>query len=99
MRKIYGKRHSALVEAIERYLPTQLKLIGTDAGLDRAARIITEHSDTVLARRIRELGIHVQALSINSIKKSIEHNGLVFGFGCGTPEEIRAKIRKISSLF
>ena len=99
MRKLYEKRHSALVEAIGKYLPGKLRLIGADAGLDHAAQVLTGEEDIVIAQRIGELGICVQALSIDSIEKLPEHNGLVFGFGCGTSKEITDGIRRIAPAF
>ena len=96
MRKIHEQRHSALVEAIERLLPTELKLVGADAGLHRTALLLNGQSDTAVARRIRGLGIHVQAVSIDSLTNSAEHNGLVFGFACGSPKDISSTVGRIA---
>ena len=96
MRKVHQQRHAALVDAIDRHLSAKLELIGAEAGLHRAAKILTQHRDITLTRRFAKLGIHIQAISIDSLTNSSEHNGLVFGFGCGTPKEIEAAIRRIA---
>ncbi|MCB1096638.1 MAG: PLP-dependent aminotransferase family protein [Verrucomicrobiae bacterium] len=99
MRKIHEQRHSALIEAIDRFLPDKLQLVGAPAGLHRTARILIDQPDTVLIEKIANIGFKVQALSIDSLTNSPDHNGLVFGFGCGTPKDISAGIRRIAAVF
>lgn len=99
MRKVHEQRRTALVESISQHLGGKLEIIGSEAGLHCSARILTRHKDTKLVQRIEHLGIQVDALSRMSITANPDHNGLIFGFASGTAREIKARIRKIASVF
>ena len=99
MRKVHERRRTALVESISQHLARKLKIIGSSAGLHCAARILTRHKDTKLVQRAEHLGIQVDALSRMSVTANPDHNGLIFGFASGTAREIKARVRKIASVF
>lgn len=110
MRTVHEERRTALVQSVEKYLSDQLEIIGADAGLHAAARLINGHHDQVISKRANEIGIAVKAISDFLIKPDrkptkaerayIENqNGLIFGFACCTPRQISAAIRKMVSLF
>lgn len=99
MRKVHEQRRTALVESISQHLGGKLEIIGSEAGLHCAARILTRHKDTKLVQRIEQLGIQVDALSRMSFTANPDHNGLIFGFASGTVRDIKARVRKIASVF
>ena len=103
MRTVHEQRRTALVESIELHLADKLKIIGADAGLHATARLVESYSDEEICERATESGIVVKALSDYDMKKTAtkpsSENGLIFGFACSTPKQIRSAIKKLASLF
>lgn len=101
MRKIHEQRRHTLVKGIELYLSNHLEVIGSDAGLHCSARLLKRKDDRLLSRRIAECGVVAPALSeyaLGEKSRSTCPPGLIFGFACCKPPEIRASLKKIQNL-
>ena len=86
MRRIYKARHQALCEA-SLSLPACLKLIETTSGFHTPAFLSPNVNENEAVKQALEKGIILAPLNrycISPIKK----NGLVFGFGSTSPEDI-----------
>ena len=99
MRKIHQLRRTALIDSIEQHLGDKLQIIGADAGLHATARVLTKHNDSTLARRIDSLGVVIRNLSAYSYSKKNSHNGLIFGFACATPKQLKHAVVKVATVF
>lgn len=103
MRTIHETRLTTLVEGIEQHLSDRLQIIGSDAGLHCTARLMDGSSDREIARRAAETGIQLRALSEFLVPQTSSQahnpNGLVLGFACSTPGQIKYGIRKLQTLF
>lgn len=101
MRTVHDERRSALVEAINEQLGHVLKIVGADAGLHCTAIMNQKWNDAVVANEAASRGVLLRPLSscFETNQHSEYHNGLVFGFACSTPSQIRGAIRKILPIF
>lgn len=104
MRSIHEERRTTLVENIQTHLSEYLEIVGSDAGLHCAARLKIDFSDRELAESAAQLGIHLKPISeyiydLSKTSQTQQINGLVFGFACSTPREIRSAIRKLCHVF
>ena len=96
MRRIYKARHQALCEA-SLSLPACLKLIETTSGFHTPAFLSPNVNENEAVKQALEKGIILAPLNrycISPIKK----NGLVFGFGSTSPEDIFRGISIIRDL-
>ena len=97
MRKTHADRHHAFTEALGKHLPGKLKLPGSQAGLHCAAILAGKKSDRQISERLDKIGIVARPLSHYYSKKTKAANrlnGLVFGFACATPTQLRQAVQK-----
>lgn len=101
MRTVHETRRSALVEGLKEHLGHSLKIIGADAGLHCTAILEPTWEDVTVSRDAAERGVDIKPLSTFFVghKKSEMSNGLIFGFACSSPAQIRGAIRKIVPVF
>ena len=101
MRTVHEARRSALVNALEKQLGHVLQIVGADAGLHCTAILDPNWSDVVVADEAAGRGVLLRPLSscLEAEPQSEFSNGLVFGYACSTPNQIRAAIRKILPIF
>lgn len=101
MRKTHAERREVFVEEVEKHLSGRLKILGSQAGLHCATILQTGQRDLEVAENLQRAGIISRPLSYYYMP---EHepaerlNGLVFGFACATPAQIRKGIRTVSEL-
>ncbi len=101
MRKTHAQRRALFVEEVERHLSDRLEIIGSAAGLHCTTILKSKMSDIEAVNRIAEKGIVARPLSnyyMAETSSKEKKNGLVFGFACATPAQIRSKIRSIGQL-
>ena len=101
MRTVHETRRSALVDILKEQLGHALKIIGADAGLHCTAILDRRWNDAAVACEAGNRGVFLRPLStfFDGQKKSEFSNGLIFGFACSTPSQIRGAIRKILPIF
>ena len=102
MRKVHQQRRTALVESIDEYLHDKLEIVGSDAGLHCTARLPGGTPAAAVAARIADRGIVMRDLEeyeLPGTPDAEKTNGLIFGFACGTPAQIRTAIRNIRDCF
>ena len=84
MRKVYGARRTALMDAIATLMPDELTVSSAATGLHLVAffteRMRARMSDTQAVKLLLQKGIHVQPLSQNYLGEPTRQ-GLVFGYG------------------
>jgi GntR family transcriptional regulator / MocR family aminotransferase len=80
MRKIYGERRQALLQALARRAGDLLTPIESDSGLHLAARLVPAIDSAAVAERADAQGHRIQALNRFGTDKP-ELNGFAFGFG------------------
>jgi GntR family transcriptional regulator/MocR family aminotransferase len=101
MRLVHEGRRTALVESLSSHLGHALQIEGAEAGLHCTALLDQRWRDHVIVKQAAERGVFLRALSeFFDVAPPAEHNnGLVFGFACATPAQIRGAIRKLRPLF
>jgi len=102
MRKVHQERRTALVESIAIHLSDKLQIVGSDAGLHCTAQLLNGQNPEVLANRIRENGIAIRDIGQYEFEETRDDertNGLLFGFACATPGQIRSAVRSIVECF
>jgi GntR family transcriptional regulator / MocR family aminotransferase len=97
MRRIYGERRAALLDALERHCASWLTPIPAMAGLHIAARLRKGIDAPALARKASEKGIGVETLDRYATRQ-LAVNGLAFGYGTIAAAEIDDAIRRLARL-
>jgi GntR family transcriptional regulator / MocR family aminotransferase len=98
MRKVHAARRDALVSSIEKYLPTRLSIVGSQAGLHCAALLNDDLSDQWLSDKLHDEGVIARPLSgyyMPGTPATNRVNGLVLGFACATPQRIASTVRSM----
>lgn len=101
MRKTYAIRRQTFVDEVQKQLSDSLTIVGSPAGLHCAAILKTGEQDTVVSERLAEAGIVTRPLAYYYQKgtpKTKRLNGLVFGFACVSPAQIKSGLRKIAEV-
>lgn len=88
MRQVYAERMSVLQEAASRYLAGLLDVDLADSGMRTMGWLAEGLSDHSVARRAREAGLELSALSDFRIRYP-QKPGLVLGFAACEPSELR----------
>ncbi|GLQ98427.1 PLP-dependent aminotransferase family protein [Dyella mobilis] len=97
VRKIYGERRDALLDAIERHARGLLRPWPSDAGLHLSASVPASTNALALATRAAEGGINVDTLNAYA-SDGLAINGLAFGLGRIEAPDIEEGIRRIARL-
>jgi GntR family transcriptional regulator/MocR family aminotransferase len=102
MRKVHQQRRTAFVESIQTHLADKLEIVGADAGLHCTARVRGGVAAGKIATRIRQRGVIIRDLGeyeSTETRARERSNGLIFGFACSPPAQIRSAIRTIVGCF
>ena len=99
MRKTHSDRRSVFIDSLHHYLGNTFRILGGEAGLHCSAELMVNYSDTLLAKELQQIGIICRPLSEYMMARSPRShrvNGLVFGFACAKPRQIRHAVRKMA---
>ncbi len=101
MRTVHEVRRSALVDVLRDQLSHALQIVGADAGLHCTALLNKKWNDRLVANEAAQRGVSLRPLSafFERGQQSELCNGLIFGFACSTPGQIRGAIRKLLPIF
>ncbi|HZP87746.1 MAG TPA: PLP-dependent aminotransferase family protein [Burkholderiales bacterium] len=94
MRRVYGGRRSALLEALAEHGRGRIEVIPSMSGLHLAVGLIPRISAAALAQRAAEAGVRVQALDPFAIAHPVP-NAVAFGFGVIPAERIEAAVARL----
>jgi GntR family transcriptional regulator/MocR family aminotransferase len=83
MRKLYGARRTALLEALARHGAGRLEAVASDAGLHLSARLLGATRADAVVERAAAAGIVLPPLSRFALDANAPGvpNGLAFGYG------------------
>jgi GntR family transcriptional regulator / MocR family aminotransferase len=100
MRKVYGARRAALLEALARHCAGRLEVIPSDAGLHLSAWLRTDSRDHAVVERAAAAGITLPPLSRFALDPNAPGvpNGLSFGYGLIDESQIDGAIRRLAAL-
>ncbi|MDP9879815.1 GntR family transcriptional regulator/MocR family aminotransferase [Variovorax boronicumulans] len=100
MRKLYGARRSALLDALARHGAGRLEAIPSDAGLHLSAWLHGGARDHAVVERAAAAGITLPPLSRFALDPQAPEapNGLAFGFGLIAEPQIDGAIRRLVRL-
>lgn len=97
MRRIYGERRQALLEALARHFKGQLDVLPSDSGLHIACIWKGAGRMGALVPRAHEAGIRLQSIDAFTLRGP-QRRGIVFGLGRIASETIDKGVRKLASL-
>ncbi|MFK7822207.1 MAG: PLP-dependent aminotransferase family protein [Planctomycetaceae bacterium] len=101
MRKTHQARREAFVSEMQKQLPDVFTIIGSDAGLHCAALLEAGRNAEEVVEILSGAGIITRSLSayyLPGTPKFQQLSGLIFGFACCTPGQIRSAVRKMAKL-
>ncbi|MBB4222548.1 MocR-like pyridoxine biosynthesis transcription factor PdxR [Variovorax guangxiensis] len=100
MRKLYGARRTALLEALARHGAGRLETIPSSAGLHLSARLRGDTRDFTVVERAAAAGITLPPLSRFALDPLAPGtpNGLAFGYGLIGEAQIDGAIRRLAGL-
>jgi GntR family transcriptional regulator/MocR family aminotransferase len=100
MRKVYGARRTALLEALAKHTAGRLEVIPSDAGLHLSAWLRTDTRDHAVVERAAAAGITLPPLSRFALDPLAldAPNGLAFGYGLIDESQIEGAIRRLAPL-
>ncbi|SUB80987.1 HTH-type transcriptional regulatory protein gabR [Pragia fontium] len=97
VRKACYERQSALIEAIQLYLPDSFQIEPSDSGIHIVCWLAEHLTESDIVAKCREIGLGVQPLSrycqTDSIKQAI-----LLGFAAHPPSELVEGIRKLAQI-
>jgi len=96
MRSIYGARHDALIDAIDRHFGKHLPVIGGDAGLHLVLGLPARLDDVKAMQRVARAGVTARPLSMYSMRKSQLPRGLLLGYGAVPEDEIAPNFARLA---
>jgi hypothetical protein len=97
MRRLYRQRRDALVEALGRHLGDGAVVEGASAGMHLALCLPADGvPDAGIARRAREQGIVVNALSAHAVPGGAPVNGLMLGYAQVPAERIDGLVARLA---
>jgi len=100
MRRLYGARRTALLEALARHGAGRLEVIPSDAGLHLSARLHGGTRADAVVERAAAAGITLPPLSRFALDPHAPgvSNGLAFGYGLIAEQQIDGAIRRLVAL-
>lgn len=97
MRRVYGERRNALLDALARHTPEALAPIAAEAGLHVAARLRWPIPSRLIVEAAARQGLRVESLDDNAIGNSAPH-GLLFGLGVLPADKMDEAIRVLAGV-
>ena len=94
MRNLYAERQRVLVEALREELGGLLEASAVSAGMHLVAWLPDRMDDKAASRRAQDAGVDAMPLSGFSLHPC--RPGLVIGFACMPPEQIRPGVKKLA---
>lgn len=89
MRTVYRKKQHSLIEAITKYMESQVKVIGADSGLHILLEVENDMSEIELIERAAEYGVRVYPTSVYYELREPDISPMILlGFGGLTDQEI-----------
>lgn len=101
MRKTHSERLQVFHNAVQKHMASRVELLGGKAGLHCAALLKGKKADRLAAKALDQVGVVANPLSSYYLKQSTtkkQLNGLVFGFACATPSQLRKAVRKSAAV-
>ncbi len=98
MRKLYGLRRQALMEALKEHFGDQWTAYGDAAGLHVAIEFPGLHFDEAFGRQCRQRGIAIAPLERHCITKGAHEDKLLLGYGHLEPGEISEAVRRLAAV-
>jgi len=95
MRKVYGDRRKALLEALARLCGDRLQPIPGEAGLHLAVKLTTPLKAKAVVAKVADDGISLMSLDRFATQRP-SPNGLAFGYGMIRTEQIDEAIRRLA---
>jgi len=80
MKKIYQKRHDALISCLNAYFLGKIKIIGENAGMHVVAEFLEVDFTIELIHKIKEAGVDIISVEEHSIKKGLHKNQIILGY-------------------
>ena len=96
MRRLYGQRRQALMDALKENFGDRWTACGDAAGLHVAINFPGQCFDEAFSKKLRMRGIAVTPLERHCIAKGAHRSKLLIGYGHMEPEEIRAAVRLLA---
>ena len=97
MRRVYGERRAALLDAIGRHCPDRLMPLPGEAGLHLTARLQRPRRAGAVAADAAARGVHLDAVQRYAVATPAP-NALIFGLGMIQTDQIDAGIRRLASV-
>ena len=97
LRRLCTERRQALVDAVRRHLPADVRLGPTDAGLHALLHLPPPHVDRELVGRLHRRGVGVEDVSSRCWQVD-GWNGLIVSYGASPPEAIDAAVRTLGQV-
>lgn len=100
MRKTHATRREVFVGELQSALGNKLEIIGSSAGLHCTTLLRRKRSDTAIVAQLENAGVTARPLSTYyapDTPRSERRQGLVFGFACATPAQIRRGLQTVAS--
>lgn len=97
MRRLYGERREALIEAVSQRLQDRLEIAPGETGLHVVARPVGDLDEEEIARRAAAHDLVIAPVSRFAIGE-VRQRGLVLGFSAAPPQEIRAGVARLAAL-
>ncbi|TCD15407.1 PLP-dependent aminotransferase family protein [Oricola cellulosilytica] len=97
MRRIYGERRKALMEAANDHLPGLLTVKATDTGLHAFGELAPHFDENEVSHRAAVLGLLASPVSRFAIG-DVKQQGLILGFSGVPPREIDAGVTTLAEL-
>jgi GntR family transcriptional regulator / MocR family aminotransferase len=95
MRGLYRERRNALREALTQEFGDMFDVTVPEAGMHLAAWLPEGMSAQGVAQQASAYGLHTLPLSLFSLR-SLQRDGLLFGFASASPEELRAGVKTLA---
>ena len=97
LRQRCTERRQALIDAVRRHLPGNVRLGPTDAGLHALLHLPPPHVDRELVGRLHRRGVGVEDVSSRCWQVG-GWNGLIVSYGASPPEAIDAAVRTLGQV-
>jgi GntR family transcriptional regulator / MocR family aminotransferase len=99
MRRLYGHRRQALLQALDKEFGRMHRIWGDAAGLHLAVEFIGCDFNKSFLQKCKENGIYLQTIETHCIHKGRHTDKLLLGYGHLDPEDIQADVLLLGKIF